>query len=113
MRALTSSVISFELLILILFIPAALQNESVETSLIIATSTTLFFLGFIILGVLRKKIGLILGYFFQILFIGLGYFVTWMYLLGIIFLVLWVLAIKIGKKTDSMKRSVKSENETK
>jgi hypothetical protein len=32
-----------------------------------------------------------------------------MFLLGLIFLALWVSAIKIGKKTDLMKSSLKSQ----
>ena len=38
MRALTSAVISFEILIIILFIPAALQNDSINSRFIISTS---------------------------------------------------------------------------
>ena len=41
MRALTSAVIGFEVLILILFIPAALQNDSVDSNFIIYTSIAL------------------------------------------------------------------------
>lgn len=107
MRALTSAVISFELLIIILFIPAALQKESLQPNLIITISIFLLIFGLSILGILKKRLGLILGHVFQVLMITLGFIVNWMFLLGLIFLALWVTAIKIGKKTDLMKSSLK------
>lgn len=113
MRALTSAVISFEILILILFIPAALQNDAVDSNFIIYTSIVLIIFSVIILGLLKKKIGLILGSVLQAILIGLGFFVNWMYILGLIFLGLWVASIKIGKKTDQMKSSFKPKTDSK
>ncbi len=113
MRALTSAVISFEILILILFIPAALQNTEVNSTFMVYTSIFLILFSVIILGLLKKRIGLILGSIFQLFLIGLGYFVNWMYILGLIFLGLWVASIKIGKKTDQIKSSFKPKNDSK
>ena len=113
MRALTSAVISFEILILILFIPAALQNDVVDSNFIIYTSIVLIIFSVVILGLLKKRIGLILGSVLQVMLIGLGFFVNWMYILGLIFLGLWVASIKIGKKTDQMKSSFKPKTDSK
>lgn len=113
MRALNSAVISFEILILILFIPAALQNDAVDSNFIIYTSIVLIIFSVIILGLLKKRIGLILGSVLQAILIGLGFFVNWMYILGLIFLGLWVASIKIGKKTDQMKSSFKPKTDSK
>ncbi len=113
MRALTSAVISFEILIIILFIPAALQNDELDSNLIIYTSLVLIIFSLIILGLLKKRIGLILGSVLQAILIGLGFFVNWMYVLGLIFLGLWVASIKIGKKTDQMKSSLKPKTDSK
>lgn len=113
MRALTSAVIGFEVLILILFIPAALQNDSVDSNFIIYTSIALIIFSIIILGLLKKRIGLILGSVFQVILICLGFFVNWMYVLGLIFLGLWIAAIQIGKKTDQIKSSFKPKTDSK
>ena len=113
MRALTSAVIGFEVLILILFIPAALQNDSVDSNFIIYTSTALIIFSIVILGLLKKRIGLILGSVFQAILICLGFFVNWMYVLGLIFLGLWIAAIQIGKKTDQIKSSFKPKTDSK
>ena len=113
MRALTSAVVSFEILIIILFIPAALQNDSINSRLIIFTSIGLIVFSIIILGLLKKRIGLILGSIFQVILIALGFFVNWMFILGLIFLGLWVASIKIGKKTDHLKSSNKPKKDSK
>jgi choline-glycine betaine transporter len=113
MRALTSAVIGFEILILILFIPAALQNELVNSNFIVYSSIFLILFSIIILGLLKKRIGLILGSVFQLILIGLGFFVNWMYILGLIFLGLWIASIKIGKKTDQIKSSFKPKTDAK
>ena len=113
MRALTSAVISFEILILILFIPAALQNVAVDSNFIIYTSIVLIIFSVIILGLLKKRIGLILGSVLQAILIGLGFFVNWMYILGLIFLGLWIAAIQIGRKTDQIKSSFKPKTDAK
>ena len=113
MRALTSAVIGFEILILILFIPAALQNELVNSNFIVYSSIVLILFSIIILGLLKKRIGLILGSVFQLILIGLGFFVNWMYILGLIFLGLWIASIKIGKKTDQIKSSFKPKTDAK
>jgi len=110
-RALTSAVISFEILILILFIPAALQNVAVDSNFIIYTSIVLIIFSVIILGLLKKRIGLILGSVLQAILIGLGFFVNWMYILGLIFLGLWIAAIQIGRKTDQIKSSFKPKTD--
>jgi choline-glycine betaine transporter len=113
MRALTSAVIGFEILILILFIPAALQNELVNSNFIVYSSIFLILFSIIILGLLKKRIGLILGSVFQLILIGLGFFVNWMYILGLIFLGLWIASIKIGKKTYQIKSSFKPKTDAK
>jgi hypothetical protein len=77
--------------------------------LIITISIFLLIFGLSILGILKKRLGLILGHVFQVLMITSGFIVNWMFLLGLIFLVLWVSAIKIGKKTDLMKSSLKPQ----
>ena len=113
MRALTSAVISFEILILILFIPAALQKVVVTNNFIVYISVFLIIFSIIILGLLKKRIGLILGSVLQVFLISLGFFVNWMYILGLIFLGLWVASIRIGKKTDQMKSSFKPKTDSK
>jgi cbb3-type cytochrome oxidase subunit 3 len=49
-----------------------------------------------------------LGYLTQISLIGSGFVVSWMFVLGLIFLGLWIMALRIGRRTDELKASKKA-----
>jgi cbb3-type cytochrome oxidase subunit 3 len=40
--------------------------------------------------------------------IGSGFVVSWMFVLGLIFLGLWIMALRIGRRTDELKASKKA-----
>jgi hypothetical protein len=107
MRALGSSVLAFEIVVSILFIPAALQNENttVLTALLISMSQIL--LAIMAMATLSKKYGVFLGYLTQVALIASGFLVTWMFVLGLVFLGLWIMAIRIGRRTDELKAAKK------
>lgn len=105
MRSLGSAVLAFEVIISILFIPAALQNSTVQNSTVLALSLTQIVLAILAMGTLGKSYGVYLGYITQISIIAAGFIVSWMFVLGLIFLGLWVLALRIGRRTDEIKAS--------
>ncbi len=107
MRALGSSVLAFEIVVSILFIPAALQNETttVLTALLISMSQIL--LAIMAMATLSKKYGVFLGYLTQVALIASGFLVSWMFVLGLVFLGLWIMALRIGRRTDELKASKK------
>ena len=58
-------------------------------------------LAFISAGTLKRKLGWILGWLVQILMIAYGFVVFTMFILGAIFLGLWVTAIVVGRKGEA------------
>ena len=108
MRALGSSVLAFEIIVSLLFIPAALQESSTKTSTILVISLAQILLAIMAMGTLGKSYGIYFGYLTQIILIGSGFVVSWMFVLGLIFLGLWILALRIGRRTDEIKASKKA-----
>ena len=108
MRALGSSVLAFEIIVSILFVPAAIQESTMNTSNILAISFIQILLAILAMGTLGKSYGIYLGYLTQISLIGSGFVVSWMFVLGLIFLGLWILALRIGLRTDEIKASKKA-----
>ena len=108
MRTLGSSVLAFEIIVSFLFIPVALQESSINNSTIIAISLTQIFLAIVAMGTLSKKYGIYVGYLTQFVLIGAGFVVSWMFVLGLVFLGLWIAALRIGRRTDELKASNKT-----
>jgi hypothetical protein len=108
LRALGSSVLAFEIIVSILFVPAAIQESTMNTSNILAISFIQILLAILAMGTLGKSYGIYLGYLTQISLIGSGFVVSWMFVLGLIFLGLWILALRIGRRTDEIKASKKA-----
>ena len=104
MRALTSSVLAFEIIVVILFLPAAIQESSMSLSNLILISLGLILLSILAMGTIKKQYGIFIGYLVQIFLILLGFLVNWMFVLGLIFLGLWIMALKIGSRTDELKK---------
>jgi hypothetical protein len=107
MRALGSSVLAFEIVVSILFIPAALQNKNTTVLTALLISVTQILLAIMAMATLSKKYGVFLGYLTQVALISSGFLVTWMFVLGLVFLGLWIMAIRIGRRTDELKASKK------
>ena len=107
MRALGSSVLAFEIVVSLLFIPAAIQNENTTVLTALLISITQILLAIMAMATLSKKYGVFLGYLAQVALIASGFLVTWMFVLGLVFLGLWIIAIRIGRRTDELKASKK------
>jgi hypothetical protein len=105
MRTLGSSVLAFEIIVAILFIPAALQNSNNNPLEIIILTLAIIISAIFSMGTLTKKYGIYFGYLTQMLLILSGFFATWMFVLGFIFLGLWIVALRIGRRTDEIKAS--------
>jgi hypothetical protein len=106
-RALGSSVLAFEIVVSLLYIPAALQNENTTVLTALLISMTQILLAIMAMATLSKNYGIFLGYLTQVALIASGFLVTWMFVLGLVFLGLWKLAIRIGRRTDELKASKK------
>jgi hypothetical protein len=54
-------------------------------------------------GLMKKRIGWIIGSILQVAMIGYGYFVTSMYFMGALFAGLWVTAFLVGRKGEAIR----------
>ncbi|CAN2234953.1 Protein of unknown function DUF4233 [actinobacterium SCGC AAA044-D11] len=54
-------------------------------------------------GLMKKKVGWVLGSLLQIALIGYGYVVTPMYFMGAIFAALWIAAFLVGRKGEAIR----------
>lgn len=57
-------------------------------------------------GLLKKKSGWIIGWVLQVALIAYGFVVTSMFLVGAIFLGLWIAAILVGKKGEAARAAL-------
>ena len=55
---------------------------------------------------LKKKIGWILGWILQVAILGYGFVVTSMFIVGAIFLGLWIAAILVGRKGEAARAAL-------
>jgi hypothetical protein len=60
-------------------------------------------LAFLASGLLKYRVGWALGWLTQILLIAYGFFIPTMFILGSLFLGLWVVAIILGRKGEAAK----------
>jgi len=57
-------------------------------------------------GLLKKKSGWIIGWVLQVALLAYGFVVTSMFLVGAIFLGLWIAAILVGKKGEAARAAL-------
>ena len=57
-------------------------------------------------GLLKKKIGWILGWILQVAILGYGFVITSMFIVGAIFLGLWIAAILVGRKGEAARAAL-------
>lgn len=54
-------------------------------------------------GLMKKKVGWVIGSALQLAMIGYGYVVTPMYFMGALFAALWVAAFLVGRKGEAIR----------
>ena len=103
MRSLASIVLGFEFLVLALVTPVMISVADVEPSTAIPLCLGLAVLALVSAGLLRNRIGYILGSIIQVATVGLGFVVPVMFVLGLAFAGFWVAAIVLGRRIDEAK----------
>jgi hypothetical protein len=109
MRVLTSSVLTFEIILIGLLIPTFLAFQLDNKSLLLSVSLAAILFAILAMARMKTELGLKLGWLVQILLFVLGglvrpaFFMGVMWILAVIFTVLWVLAIRLGRKADLQK----------
>ena len=100
-RRLCSAILLLEAVVLGLSTPVMISVESVDKSQALWTGLGLTVACLVVAGMLRKPWAYAVGWAIQVAAIGLGLLVTAMYVLGAIFLLLWLAAVRIGRLVDT------------
>ncbi len=103
MRMLASSVLVMESFVMGFALLLAMKDHS---SLILIIGAVIAIACLLTPGLLKKKFGWILGWFLQAALLAYGFVVTSMFLVGAIFLVLWIAAILVGKKGEAARAAL-------
>ena len=103
MRVLGAAVLIMESMIMGFALLLAGKGQS---SLVIAFGAVIAVLFIVVGGMLKSRIGWILGSLLQIAAIGFGAFVTPMYFLGVLFGGLWICAIVVGRKGEAARAAL-------
>ena len=101
MRVVLMSVLLFQVIVFGLAIPVMILVSRVP-----ALSASVFaggaaLLALVAAGLLRKPIGYLLGWLTQLVGVALGLLTPTMFLVGAIFLALWVISFVLGKRLDA------------
>ena len=102
MRTLCSAVLLFQAIVLGLAIPVALALSDVDNTTVLRGGSVLVLLCFVSIATLgRGPVGLAIGWFVEVASVLAGFVVPTMFFLGGVFLVLWFLAIRLGRRGDA------------
>lgn len=101
MRSLASIVLGFEAVVLALVTPVMISVADVSTSTALVVCLGLAVAAVVAAGLLRNRIGYVLGSLVQVGALGLGFVVPVMFVLGAAFAAFWCLAIHLGRTMDA------------
>jgi hypothetical protein len=117
MKVMGSAILVFQAIVIGLTVPVAVVMNNVPKSQAIWTSLALIVLCFLAVGGVRRdrRTAVTTGLAVQAIVIGTGFLVRPMLFPGILFLVIWLLAINLSAKTDAaiaVKAELKSRTES-
>ena len=105
-RRLCSAILLLEAVVVGLSTPVLISVESVDTARALWTGLGLMVACLLTAGLLQRPWGYHLGWAIQAAAILLGFEVTAMFALGVIFLALWVTAVRLGRTIDRDRSAV-------
>ena len=104
MKVLGTSVLAFEAIVVLLATALAASDTSVSTGLAWACGFALIILLILGIGLLRRPYGVAFGWVLQVLVLASSIVVGWaMLVVGGIFVVLWFIAIRTGRRVDALR----------
>lgn len=103
MKTLGTAVLAMEMVVLVLAAPLAATNGALaEPSTAILGAVAVIAVLAVAIGALRRgRQGVWLGWFAQVLVVACGFVVPMMFIVGGIFAVLWLVALRVGGRVDS------------
>ena len=111
MRVLGSSVLALEAIIVLLGTALASSTGSVS-NVALAWTVGLILMAMLILGIgtLGRPSGIVIGWILQGLVLATSIVVGWMMLvIGLIFAVLWFLAVRFGTRVDALRAAASDQ----
>jgi len=110
-RVLCSSVLAIEAIVVLLATSLATSNGSVSNAgLAWAVGLLIMVLLILAIGTLRRPWGLAVGWVLQALVLATSIVVGWsMLVVGVVFVVLWFLAIRSGGRVDALREAGDAE----
>ena len=103
MRVIAASVLTFEGLIVLLAIPVAVTLGGVDAPVAIAGGVSLAVICLAVAGSLSRPWGYQAGWVVQGLVLASGFVVTAMFLVGGLFVVLWVVGLRVGRRGEELR----------
>jgi hypothetical protein len=100
MRILGAAVLAFEAFVMGFALLLAKDNHG---SLAITLGIILMIALILNSGIMKRKVGWIMGSIFQLCLIGYGFVVSAMFFMGAVFAALWVAAIVVGRKGEAIR----------
>ena len=101
MRVVLMTVLIFEVIVFGLAIPVMILISGVPAAAAAAFGGGAALLALLAAGLLRSRVGYILGWVAQLAGLALGFLTTTMFVVGAIFAAVWVMSFVMGKRLDS------------
>jgi hypothetical protein len=101
MRVVLMTVLIFEMIVFGLAIPVMIFISNVPAAAAAGLGGGAAVLALVAAGLLRSRVGYVLGWLTQLGGLALGFLTTLMFVVGIMLAAVWVLAFVLGKRLDS------------
>jgi len=104
MRVVLLSILIFEVIAFGLAIPVMVQVSGVPATTATISAGGAALLALVAAGLMRRPVGYPLGWLAQLAGIALGVLTNAMFVVGVVFLALWVTSFLLGKRLEAMWR---------
>ncbi len=101
MRVVLMAVLIFEVIVFGLAIPVMILVSGVSAVAAAGFGGGAALLALLAAGLLRSRVGYILGWVAQLAGLALGFLTTTMFIVGALFAAVWVMSFLMGKRLDS------------
>jgi Protein of unknown function (DUF4233) len=101
MRVVLQTVLIFEVIVFGLAIPVMILISGVPAAAAAGFGSGAALLALLAAGLLRSRVGYMLGWLAQLAGLALGFLTTTMFVVGALFTAVWVMSFLMGKRLDS------------
>jgi hypothetical protein len=101
MRVVLMTVLIFEVVVFGLAIPGMILVSEVSPAAAAGFAGGAALLALVAAGLLRSRVGCVLGWVVQCAGLALGFLTTTMFIVGALFAAVWVMSFVMGKRLDS------------